>query len=276
MKPIPPRSKTAFSRTDLLALVVTSSVLGGLFLKADSKMSIQSEVTQCLNHMRQLARAWMTYAGDHEDYLPGNVDIGSAHGQVWVAGNVPTMTNVAVLLDPAYSQLGPYTRDPDLYRCPSDRSTFTWDGVTYHQLRSVAMNHAVGTKLDGISPTDGPWLDGNHSHTANRPWRTFAKLSELVVLQPSEHFVFIDEDEFSINDGTLALSMHDRLEWLDWPGTRHNSAAAMSFAAGNAALHRWVDERTRVRDGNVRRSLQPGNPDILWLQSRTTIRVKPE
>ena len=65
----------AFSGTDLLGTVVGVGVLGCLMLTAGSQTSIHSEAARCLNNMRQLTQAWMMFAADHDDYLPGKVNI---------------------------------------------------------------------------------------------------------------------------------------------------------------------------------------------------------
>jgi hypothetical protein len=45
----------------------------------------------------------------------------------------------------------------------------------------------------------------------------------------------------------------------------------IGFADGHSEVHRWVDGRTRVPAVNAGRQTQsPNNPDILWLQQRTS------
>jgi len=191
----------------------------------------------------------------------------------WVAGamgNSTDSTNVLYLVDGRFAKLGPNSRDASLYRCPADPSTVRFGTNTYSRVRTYAMNQAVGTKTDGVSPVDGPWLDGNHSHTANRTWYTYAKLSDVVRPGPSQLWTLIDEDEFSINDGSFAVVMTQPTQMIDWPGTRHDVSGVVAFGDGHAEIHRWKDSRTVVKNGNVTRSSQPNDEDILWLQERTT------
>jgi hypothetical protein len=117
---------------------------------------------------------------------------------------------------------------------------------------------------------DGPWLDGNHSHTANRTWYTYAKLADVVRPGPSQLWTLIDEDEFSINDGSFAVIMTQPTQMIDWPGSRHDVSGVVAFGDGHAEIHRWKDSRTVVKNGNVTRSSQPNSEDIVWLQERTT------
>jgi hypothetical protein len=84
--------------------------------------------------------------------------------------------------------------------------------------------------------------------------------------------MLIDEDGASINDGGFAVIMN-LPQMIDWPSTRHDMSATISYADGSAEIHRWRDPRTVVRNGNVTRNTQTGSVDILWLQNRTTRRV---
>jgi len=266
----------AFTRTDLLAALTAASVLAWLQLSASSHGLIPRDTAVCLSNLRRLTQAWLMYAGDNRDYFPPNVvDAGRSNWVYGVEGTFADGTNIVslqTLVDRRYSKLGPYSRDPSIYRCPADQTSIRVGSTTYFHNRSVSANHAVGTKLDGVSPVDAAWLDGTYSHTANRTWYTFAKLSDVVRPDPAQLWILIEEDGASINDGNFAVIM-PQPEMIDWPATRHDLSATISYADGSAEIHRWKDPRTVVRNGNVNRTLQPGNQDILWLQNRTTRRV---
>ena len=63
-------------------------------------------------------------------------------------------------------------------------------------------------------------------------------------------------------------------QWIDFPGTRHAMSGVVAFADGNVELHKWVDQRTKVVNGNVGRKSVPGSPDWAWLSERTTARAQ--
>jgi prepilin-type processing-associated H-X9-DG protein len=249
-------------------------LIGLLFVTTAGDTGVQTRAMGCLSNMRQLTRAWQLYAADNRDFYPPNVN---DFGRNWVAGPVDDPTREAVtgarLVDGRYSALGPYSRDPVLYRCPADPSTLRFGGTSVPRPRSCSANQAVGTKSDGFSPADGPWLDGAFGHTANRTWYTYGKVTDVIRPSPSRLWILIDEDEFSINDGGFGLSMRQPGEWIDWPATRHDTGATIAFADGSAEMHRWKDSRTPVRNGNVNRRSVPGSVDLLWLQERTTTLV---
>jgi prepilin-type processing-associated H-X9-DG protein len=98
---------------------------------------------------------------------------------------------------------------------------------------------------------------------------------------PTKTYVLLDERDDSINQGQYAISMDgypDRpgiRKLADYPSSYHNGAGSFSFADGRAEIHRWLDPRTKAnyrKDFHVTFSLRPSanNPDVLWLQERTT------
>jgi prepilin-type processing-associated H-X9-DG protein len=64
---------------------------------------------------------------------------------------------------------------------------------------------------------------------------------------------------------------------VDYPASYHNGAGGFSFADGHSEIRRWVDPRTtpQLRRGQPLPLNQPSpnNPDVLWLQERSTRRM---
>ena len=94
----------------------------------------------------------------------------------------------------------------------------------------------------------------------------------------------MDEREDSINDGWFAVDMNgyhptspqsSQYGLADFPASYHNGAGSISFADGHSEIHKWQDSRTNppLKKGNnlsMDTIPMPGNPDIRWLQERTT------
>lgn len=267
----PSETHAAFTSTDLLVALAVLMLIGAIEWKALANGRGQSRTAICLANLHVFGRATTQYAGDHNGYLPPNSDQGNAYA--WALGsmnNASDATNTAKLVGRTNSALGIYVGHAEFYRCPEDTSMAS----NVPRIRSYSLSQAVGT-IDGIKPVDAPWLDGNHTHTANHPWRTYATLDSIVAPDPAHLFWFIDEDADSINDAGIAVAMTDgaNTQMIDWPATRHAFAGGISFADEHAEMHRWADPRTPVRNHIVTRVTQPYNADITWLQQRTSAKA---
>ena len=274
-------SRSAFTLTELLVVIGVMGMLASLQLAALTCSRTQGQAMTCRYNLGQLTRAWLMYAEDNAGWFPPNEDVGTARG--WIRGmlsmnaNNSDNTNQINLTDARYAVMAPYAgRSATLYRCPADSSVASEGANLIPRVRSISMNVAVGTKTVVKEPTDGLWLDGTHTHTYGKAWRTYGTVSSLVSPRPENLFVLIDEDEYSINEGVFAMSMRTQpQEILDWPAMWHEMAAGSSFADGHVETHRWLDPRTKVVNGNVnRRSYLPLNPDLTWLQSKTSAPIR--
>jgi type II secretory pathway pseudopilin PulG len=218
-----------FTLTELLVLVVTFAILGGLLLPALAGTKPNSAAFQCLQNQRQMVRAWQMYADDNGTMLVASLDQGGSgffNGRpVWMKGNaqsspynwdVNTLTN-----SPLYNYVG---KSPSLFKCPADSTMWAVGGKAYPSIRSISMNLAFGGA--------GQWLPATK-------YRIYAKWTEIV--KPTSTFVFIDENPASINDGNFAVECDPATkDIIDIPANYHDRAAGLSFADGHAVLHKWT------------------------------------
>jgi hypothetical protein len=277
-----------FTRRELVVVAATLGVFGLIAIQAHSRSGARVKGRQaiqsvyCLDNARQLATALHLYATDHDGWLPPNSDDDKAPAN-WVRGNMRNesdATNTLYLTDPKFARLAPYSGfSASIYKCPADTSEVDIDGILYPRVRTFSMSQAVGTKpVAPLASVDGPWLDGTRHHTANKPWRTYGRMSDMVKPTPANLWVFLDEDQDSINDGAFAVSMARPTAWVDWPGSYHNYSASIAFGDGHSESHKWSDKRSKLSGGysaaneDATRS-QPDNPDIIWLQNRTSASV---
>jgi prepilin-type processing-associated H-X9-DG protein len=169
-------------------------------------------------------------------------------------------TNTYYLVKDSFGSLGAYSQNPSIYKCPTDRSWALIFASKHSRIRSYSINNYLGhgeTFVSGI-------------------YKASNKLSDLLNPPPSKNWVFIDEHEDSINDGTFTFINGASFWFEDLPASRHNEIGTLTFADGHVESRRWLDERTRrpVLREDYRATQMPSNPDIAWLWERTTQRLK--
>jgi prepilin-type processing-associated H-X9-DG protein len=300
-----------FTLVELVVVIATVAVLAALLLPALAGTKPDSQAFQCLENQRQLILAWQMYAEDNNDLLPPNdypyttpyarqTAATQASMRNWVVGTMEQPTdasdypathppNISELLDPN-TVLSPYVTNKAVYHCPADN----FIDPQSHQVhvRSYSMNSAVGTMWYSSSaytaggpplgsPVQGGWLNGNAYNSRQTTWLTYGKMSSFSRPGPANTFVIMDENPYSINDGSIVISAAatpGNTFIIDFPAGNHNGAAGISFADGHVIIHKWLDPRTFSPSfligpgmGSAMSTLQtPDDPDCFYLASITS------
>ena len=252
------RRGPAFTLIELLVVVAIIAVLAGLLLPGLARAKQSSLGTACLNNLRQLQLASLTYAGDHQDQLPpnsysfvvGDTNTPAITNSSWAHGYVPRDTTSSNLMA---SVLFPYLRTTAIFRCPADRtSIFSLErGHFIPRTRSYNLNVWLNCELAFGSVTT--------VEAASRP-------------SASDVFSYIDTHELDIVDATFGIEPNDggpySDRWVDVPAERHNRGANLAFVDGHAERWRWKAPKIFVEWGQPARTDDGDLDDLRRLQTK--------
>jgi prepilin-type N-terminal cleavage/methylation domain-containing protein len=271
-----------FTLIELLVVIAIIAILAALLLPALTAAKQRAQAVSCMSNTHQLQLAFSMYADDHNDFLAANDypyltqwinNANQAKLADWVVGSMAPGIFDAYSTAPLLATnttFHPYLPNVKIYHCPADNYVAPSSGGKIH-VRSYSMNSAVGTSfsssLAGTGPpigtaVQGGWLPGSSYNSSQAAWLTYGKMASFTRPGPSKTWVFIDENPFSINDGSMAMSAYaaaGNTYLVDYPSGLHGQAGGLSFADGHSTIRKWVDPRTYTP---VVQPGQGGNPSV--------------
>jgi prepilin-type N-terminal cleavage/methylation domain-containing protein/prepilin-type processing-associated H-X9-DG protein len=290
-----------FTLIELLVVIAIIGILAALLLPVLSRAKQRAWSVDCMSNSKQIMLGWSLYTDDNNDLLaPNDFPYTTAYATYanktwmknWVVGTMEQpfdAVNDKQLVDPN-TCLANYVQNRAVYHCPADHYIDPFSHAVH--VRSYSMNSAVGTiwytyYTSGMpalgSPTQGGWLPGAAYNQNQTAWQTYGKM--VSIKSPSQTWVILDENPYTINDGSLAISAYaapGATYLIDYPAGYHGGAGGMAFCDGHAIIHRWVDSRTftpqqvgNVNPGmggnqQIQSHVTPDDPDCFFLAPITT------
>lgn len=217
-----PFAHRAFTLIELLVVIAIISILAAILFPVFSQAREAARKTVCLSNLKQIGTAFYIYVQDYDETFP--LDAHTSNRATWIF------------------TLDPYTKNAQIYRCPSDLST-NWfplasDAVGRARRTSYGTNMWMAPK-----PPDDPG-SGTTGYTTlasiAAPARTIYS-AEMRENTTEDHFHppwWRENSDFTFEPPGTGLAL-----------TRHQGGANYFFCDGHA---KWLKfDQTWTQDGRI-------------------------
>jgi prepilin-type N-terminal cleavage/methylation domain-containing protein/prepilin-type processing-associated H-X9-DG protein len=225
--------KKAFTLIELLVVIAIIATVAAMLFSALAKAKAQQDSSECLCNLKTLQTGWQNYLEDNSDALPpnlysydGSIGFPSSPPGSWVTGCARTdLTTDKIKAGVLY----PYVGSAEVYRCPRDDSTVVGSS-TQVRTRSYSMNGQLNSNLDYA-----------------RHGRQITRLNQIA--RKAEVFVFLDENDVTIEDGVFGLYAAPENHWANMASDRHLRGCNFTYVDGHVQHHKWKSPKVQISSG---------------------------
>ena len=250
----------ALTLIELLVVIAIIAILAALLLPALHKATQAARAAGCKSNLRQLQLAWQLYPDDHHNGLVPNWTVfpslwitwtdSFSTSNSWLAGSAFTADSTDGIRQGA---LWRYTQNAGVYRCPSDKTLWSYGARRAPRPFSFAVNEM---------------MNGGYNGQNGRAMHPMVEEKLALIQRPSRVFTFIDEEAVSTASGEFFVPPETAQYWWMIPGCRDRGCGAnVAFADGHVEFKRWRFLGRERRQFNEPVQNQLDRDDRLWLQS---------